>query len=128
MREFESGNSTIGIFVTLAKAEELCMLHTVHELCFYPLDATYDTLEDVPKDVKANKRYVGASNWTVQEVAQSVKQDFRSIDILVHSLANGLEVSKPLLETSRKGYLAAVSALSYSFVSLLKHFIIKILP
>jgi enoyl-[acyl-carrier protein] reductase I len=89
----------------------------------YPLDAIYDTLEDVPEDVKTNKRYAGASNWTVQEVAESVKQDFGSIDILVHSLANGPEVGKPLLETSRKGYLAAVSASSYSFVSLLKHFI-----
>ncbi|GJN11770.1 hypothetical protein PR202_ga29989 [Eleusine coracana subsp. coracana] len=69
----------------------------------YPLDAVYDTLEDVPEDVKANKRYAGASNWTVKEVAETVKNDFGSIDILVHSLANGPEVTKPLLETSRKG-------------------------
>lgn len=89
----------------------------------YPLDAVYDNLEDVPEDVKANKRYAGSANWTVEEAAASVKQDFGSIDILVHSLANGPEVTKPLLETSRKGYLAAVSASSYSYVSLLKHFI-----
>ncbi|KAK3227229.1 hypothetical protein Dsin_007091 [Dipteronia sinensis] len=89
----------------------------------YPLDAVYDNPDDVPEDVKANKRYSGSSKWTVQEVAESVKQDFGSIDILVHSLANGPEVSKPLLETSRNGYLAAISASSYSFVSLLKHFI-----
>ncbi|KAL0339573.1 UNVERIFIED_CONTAM: Enoyl-[acyl-carrier-protein] reductase [NADH] 1, chloroplastic [Sesamum radiatum] len=89
----------------------------------YPLDAIYDSLEDVPEDVKTNKRYSGSSNWTVKEVAESVKQDFGSIDILVHSLANGPEVSKPLLETSRNGYLAAVSASSYSFVSLLRHFL-----
>ncbi|GLT76561.1 hypothetical protein SLA2020_482140 [Shorea laevis] len=89
----------------------------------YPLDAVYDSLEDVPEDVKTNKRYAGSSNWTVKEVAESVKQDFGTIDILVHSLANGPEVSKPLLETSRHGYLAALSASSYSYVSLLKHFI-----
>ncbi|KAL2225887.1 enoyl-[acyl-carrier-protein] reductase [NADH] 1, chloroplastic [Sesamum indicum] len=89
----------------------------------YPLDAVYDSLGDVPEDVKTNKRYSGSSNWTVKEVAESVKQDFGSIDILVHSLANGPEVSKPLLETSRNGYLAAVSASSYSFVSLLRHFL-----
>ncbi|CAI9097430.1 OLC1v1033860C3 [Oldenlandia corymbosa var. corymbosa] len=88
----------------------------------YPLDAVYDTPEDVPEDVKANKRYAGSSNWTVKEVAESVKQDFGTIDILVHSLANGPEVTKPLLETSRYGYLAAVSASSYSFISLLKYF------
>ncbi|KAJ0021318.1 hypothetical protein Pint_31276 [Pistacia integerrima] len=84
----------------------------------YPLDAVYDSPEDVPEDVKANKRYAASSKWTVKEVAESVKQDFGSIDILVHSLANGPEVSKPLLETSRKGYLAAVSASSGSSISL----------
>ena len=36
------------------------------------------------------------------EVAQHVKDDLGSIDILVHSLANGPEVTKPLLETSRR--------------------------
>lgn len=89
----------------------------------YPLDAVFDSPEDVPEDVKANKRYAGSSKWTVKEVAESVKEDFGSIDILVHSLANGPEVTKPLLETSRNGYLAAISASSYSFVSLLKHFV-----
>ncbi|PWA97145.1 glucose/ribitol dehydrogenase [Artemisia annua] len=73
----------------------------------YPLDAVYDTPEDVPED----------------EVAESVKEDFGTIDILVHSLANGPEVSNPLLKTSRYGYLAAISASSYSFVSLLQHFV-----
>lgn len=88
----------------------------------YPMDAVFDNPDDVPEDIKTNKRYSGSLNWTVQEVAESVKQDFGSIDILVHSLANGPEVSKPLLETSRNGYLAALSASSYSFISLLKHF------
>ncbi|TXG57955.1 hypothetical protein EZV62_015784 [Acer yangbiense] len=84
----------------------------------YPLDAIYDNPDDVSEDVKANKRYSGSSKWTVQEVAESVKQDFGSIDILVHSLANGPEVSKPLLETSRNGYLAAISASSGASISL----------
>ncbi|CAH9117853.1 unnamed protein product [Cuscuta europaea] len=94
----------------------------------YPLDAVYDTPDDVPEDVKANKRYAGSANWTVKEVAECIKQDFGTIDILVHSLANGPEVTKPLLETSRYGYLAALSASSYSYISLLKHFIPIINP
>ncbi|XP_071739561.1 enoyl-[acyl-carrier-protein] reductase [NADH] 2, chloroplastic-like [Rutidosis leptorrhynchoides] len=89
----------------------------------YPLDAVYDTPEDVPEDVKYNKRYAGSSKWTIKEVAESVKDDFGRIDILVHSLANAPEVDKLLLETSRHGYLSAISASSYSFVSLLKHFL-----
>ncbi|PNY04234.1 enoyl-ACP reductase [Trifolium pratense] len=84
----------------------------------YPLDAVFDNYEDVPEDIKTNKRYAGSSKWTVKEVAESVKEDFGSIDILVHSLANGPEVTKPLLETSRNGYLAALSASSGSSLSL----------
>ncbi|KAK8506313.1 hypothetical protein V6N12_034051 [Hibiscus sabdariffa] len=84
----------------------------------YPLDAVFDNPDDVPEDIKSNKRYAGSLNWTVKEVAESVKHDFGSIDILVHSLANGPEVSKPLLETSRNGYLAALSASRGSSLSL----------
>ncbi|MGE5141937.1 MAG: SDR family oxidoreductase, partial [Acidobacteriota bacterium] len=42
----------------------------------------------------------------------------QGLDIVVHSLANGPEVKKPLLETSRAGYLAAVSVSAYSLTSL----------
>lgn len=88
----------------------------------YPLDAAFDTPDDVPLDIKENKRYKDASGYTVSEVAEAVKKDFGTIDVLVHSLANGPEVQKSLLETSRAGYLAAISASSYSFISLLKYF------
>lgn len=88
----------------------------------YPIDAAFDTPEDVPEETKENKRYKAFSNYTVSEVAAELEKDFGKIDILVHSLANGPEVKNPLLETSRNGYLAAVSASSYSFVSLVKYF------
>lgn len=88
----------------------------------YPMDAVFDTPADVPEDIATNKRYAGNEKWTVSEVAKCVEQDFGKIDIVVHSLANGPEVAKPLLETSRKGYLAAVSASSYSMVSMVQHF------
>ena len=88
----------------------------------YPLDASFDKPEDVPHDIKENKRYKDVGGYTISEVADRVKEDFGSIDYFVHSLANGPEVKKPLLETSRNGYLAAVSSSSYSFVSLLAHF------
>jgi enoyl-[acyl-carrier protein] reductase I len=88
----------------------------------YPLDAAFDTMEDVPADIKENKRYKDSEGYTIKEVADQVAKDFGKIDIFIHSLANGPEVQKPLLETSRKGYLAALSASSYSFVSLLQYF------
>jgi len=88
----------------------------------YPLDATFDTPEDVPEDILNNKRYAGLEGYTMSEVAEKVAADYGKIDILVHSLANGPEVTKPLLETSRKGYLMASSASAYSFVSLVQKF------
>jgi len=88
----------------------------------YALDAAFDKPEDVPQDVRENKRYQGASGYTVSEVAAEVEKDWGKIDIVVHSLANGPEVRNPLLETSRAGYLAAISASSFSLVSLVQQF------
>lgn len=88
----------------------------------YPIDAVFDKMEDVPQEVRENKRYAELSGYTVSEVAKQVEADFGQIDILVHSLANAPEVTKNLLDTSRKGYLAAMSSSAYSFISLLAHF------
>merc|ERR1712232_312101 len=88
----------------------------------YPLDAVFDTPEDVPEEILSNKRYAGLDGYTIPEVADAVAADYGKIDIVVHSLANGPEVTKPLLETSRKGYLAASSASAYSAVSILQKF------
>jgi len=70
----------------------------------YPLDAAYDTLADAPEEIRSNKRYKDVGDFSVAGLAQR--------------LANGPEVKKPLLETSRGGYLAAVSVSAYSLVSL----------
>lgn len=87
----------------------------------YSLDASYDTPQDVPNEVRENKRYKDNEGYTISEVAEAIKQDFGTLDIFIHSLANAPEITKPLLETSRKGYLAALSASSYSFISLVAH-------
>jgi len=86
----------------------------------YPLDAAYDTLADAPEDVRTNKRYKDVGDFSVSGLAQRLTQDFGDapLDIVVHSLANGPEVKKPLLETSRGGYLTAVSVSAYSLVSM----------
>jgi enoyl-[acyl-carrier protein] reductase I len=88
----------------------------------YALDAVFDTAEDIPDEIRDNKRYAGLDGYSISEVAKAVQEDYGKIDIVVHSLANGPEVTKPLLETTRKGYLAASSASAYSFVSLVQKF------
>ena len=88
----------------------------------YPLDAAFDTLADAPPEILENKRYKDLGDFSVQGMADQLAADFGTpaFDILVHSLANGPEVKKPLLETSRAGYLAAVSVSAYSLVGLLQ--------
>lgn len=87
----------------------------------YSLDAAFDHIDDVPQEIKENKRYKEAVEYTIADVASAIERDFGKIDVFIHSLANGPEVQKNLLDTSRKGYLAAVSSSAYSFVSLLAH-------
>ncbi len=88
----------------------------------YPLDAVFDTPDDVPDEIRADKRYAELTGYTIQEVSDQMKADFGEgcLDILVHSLANGPEVQKMLIDTSRPGYLAALSASAYSMVSLVQ--------
>jgi enoyl-[acyl-carrier protein] reductase I len=86
----------------------------------YPLDAAFDTLEDMPEEVRTNKRYADVGDPSVNGLVQRLRGDFgeQPLDIVVHSLANGPEVKKPLIETSRRGYLEAVSVSAYSLVSM----------
>ena len=90
----------------------------------YPLDAAFDTMADVPADIGENKRYKEQGDFTVQGVVERIRQDFgeRPLDIVVHSLANGPEVKNALLDTSRAGYLSAVSVSAYSNVSFVRNF------
>jgi enoyl-[acyl-carrier protein] reductase I len=120
----------LGIFESMlerGKIAESLKLSGGRTLAFegiYPLDAAFDTLEDAPADIRENKRYRERGDFTVSGVASRFKQDFgeAGLDIVVHSLANGPEVRNALVDTSRAGYLAAVSVSAYSNISLVRHF------
>ena len=88
----------------------------------YPLDAVYDTLDQAPGDVRENKRYKELGDFSIDGLVERMTADFgaQPLDIVVHSLANGPEVKKPLLDVSRHGYLAAISASAYSMVSMVQ--------
>lgn len=116
----------LNIFLTLLERGKLDAARTLVDgsrLVFekiYPLDAAYDTLADAPEAVRSGKRYKDAGDFSIAGLAERLVRDFgdKPLDIVVHSLANGPEVKKPLLETSRTGYLTAVSVSAYSLVSL----------
>ena len=90
----------------------------------YPLDAAYDTMDDVPTEIRDNKRYRERGDFTISGVIARLKDDFgaQPLDIVVHSLANGPEVRKPLLDTSRRGYLEAIGVSAYSNLAFVREF------
>jgi enoyl-[acyl-carrier protein] reductase I len=120
----------LGIFKTLlerGKFDASMALADGSKMAFekiYALDAEYDTLEDAPAELRDSRRYRDLGDFSIGGVAAKVREDFGEggIDIVVHSLANGPEVKKPLLETSRRGYLGALSASAYSMVSTVQRF------
>ena len=90
----------------------------------YPLDAAFDTMDDVPPEVRDNKRYRERGDFTIAGVLARLTADFgeRPIDIVVHSLANGPEVRKALIDTSRRGYLDAMAVSAYSNLAFVREF------
>ncbi len=118
----------MGIFEALlerGKIAESLTLRDGSQMTFeriYPLDAAYDTMDDVPAEVKESKRYRDRGDFTIAGLVASLRKDFgeQPLDIVVHSLANGPEVRKPLMETSRRGYLDAISISAYSHVAFVR--------
>jgi len=90
----------------------------------YPLDAAFDTMADVPAEIRDNKRYKEQGDFSIQGLVERFRSDFgeRPLDIVVHSLANGPEVKNALIDTSRAGYLSAVSVSAYSNVAFVRNF------
>lgn len=83
-----------------------------------PCDVSYDTMDDVPAEVKADRRYAKFPEYAIKGTVDAVGQEFGGIDILIHSVAFSREITKSLLDTSRKAYHEAMGISSYSLVSL----------
>ena len=119
----------LGIFTKLlerGKIDDSMRLAAGRKLEFeriYPLDAAFDTLDDAPAEVRENKRYRDVGDFSISGMAHRVRADFgeAALDVVVHSLANAPEVKSPLVDTSRQGYLSAISVSAYSNVSLVRH-------
>lgn len=109
----------LGIFQTLMRRGKI---ETMDFERIYPVDAEFDTLEDMPAELRESKRYKEHGDSSLAGLTARLTQDFGSpaLDVVVHSLANGPEVKKDLLETSRKGYLAAIGVSAYSNVSMVQ--------
>jgi enoyl-[acyl-carrier protein] reductase I len=85
-----------------------------------PCDASYDTMDDVPKEVRTDRRYAKYPEYSIKGTSDAVSKEFGGIDILIHSIAFSREVTKPLIDTSRKAYHEAMGISAYSLISMVR--------
>jgi enoyl-[acyl-carrier protein] reductase I len=81
-------------------------------------DVEYDTLEDAPASVRDDKRWNRHGDFSIAGTVACLAPLTDRVDILIHSVAFSAEIKKPLWDTSRKGYLNALSVSSYSLIGL----------
>ena len=86
----------------------------------FACDASYDTMDDVPPEVKSDRRYAKFADYSIQGTIDAVGKEFGGIDILIHSIAFSREITKSAKETSRKGYMEAIGISAYSLTSMLR--------
>src|SRR5438105_3987921 len=83
-------------------------------------DASYDTMADVPENVRTDRRYGKFPEFSIQGTVEAVGQQFGGIDILIHSIAFSREITKLAKDTSRGAYYEALGISAYSLTSFLR--------
>jgi enoyl-[acyl-carrier protein] reductase I len=89
-----------------------------------PCDVSYDTLADVPPEMRGDRRYKRVEeqfgDYSIAGLMKAVKASHGGIDILIHSVAFAPEIKSKLLDTTRAGYWTALSISAYSLTGLVR--------
>lgn len=89
-----------------------------------PCDVSYDTLADVPQDIRTDRRYARIEeqhgDYSIQGMVSKVKESHGAVDILIHSVAFAPEIKSKLVDTTRAGYWTALSVSAYSLIGLVR--------
>ena len=87
-----------------------------------PCDVGYDTIADVPKETRDDRRYKRVEeqhgDYSIDGLMKAVKASHGAVDILLHSVAFSPEIKNKAVDTSRSAYLTALSISAYSLTSL----------
>jgi enoyl-[acyl-carrier protein] reductase I len=87
----------------------------------FACDVSYDTMADVPAEVRSDRRYVRIEeqhgDYSIAGLMKNMAP-YGGIDILIHSIAFSAEIKNKAIDTSRKGYLNALSISAYSLTAL----------
>ncbi len=86
-----------------------------------PCDVSYDTMADVPDEIKTDRRYAKLNaDYSIEGMVKAVGTEFGGIDMLIHSIAFSREITKSAKDTTRKGYMEALGISAYSLTSMLR--------
>jgi len=81
-------------------------------------DVSFDTMDDVDEKTKGDRRFNKHGDFTIKGMIDQVGAEYPGVDILIHSVAFSAEIKNKLVDTSRKGYLTALSISAYSLAAL----------
>jgi enoyl-[acyl-carrier protein] reductase I len=81
-------------------------------------DVSFDTMDDVDEKTKGDRRWNKHGDFTIKGMIDQVAADYGKVDILIHSVAFSAEIKNKMIDTSRKGYLSALSISAYSLTAL----------
>lgn len=83
-------------------------------------DVSFDAMDDVDEKTKGDRRWNKHGDFTIKGMIDQVAADYGKVDILIHSVAFSAEIKNKAIDTSRKGYLSALSISAYSLTALAK--------
>jgi enoyl-[acyl-carrier protein] reductase I len=89
-----------------------------------PCDVSYDSLADVPQETRTDRRWARVEeqygDYSIEGLMRAVGKEFGAVDALIHSVAFSAEIKNAAVNTSRAGYLNAISISAYSLTALLR--------
>jgi enoyl-[acyl-carrier protein] reductase I len=89
----------------------------------FACDVSYDTMADVPPEVRQDRRWVKIEerhgDYSIEGLVKNLAS-YPHIDVLIHSIAFSAEIKNKAIDTSRKGYLGALSISAYSLTALVR--------
>ena len=83
-------------------------------------DVSFDSMDDVDEKTKNDRRWNKHGDFTIKGMIDQVGPKFGGVDILIHSVAFSAEIKNKAVDTSRKGWLNALSISAFSLTALAK--------
>ena len=75
----------------------------------YACDVSFDNMEAVDEKTRTDRRWAKHGDFTIKGMIDQVGPRYGHIDILIHSVAFSAEIKNKAVDTSRAGYLQALS-------------------